>query len=321
VTSDGQKVNRINLCRGKDLLYERAQVFTCHAFLTPPSSFRVNEVAHSVLFPYVPPGRAPPSDFHWVSFHSLLTGPSFTAPVSRPFTLPSSGLPIFLLSYRPLVAGEHELQIHTRWVFDQFGFLGLLDEQAGTGYLGAGTDPRTTFLGEAELHEGCGPTNQHSMWCFRMASETCAPTTDVLAGQNRNVTVLEKEGGGVPDFLDLPLATTASRPSDGFWYRAGRDYDDCMSRKEENEKYFTGEVCWTQYSDSPIYVWLPTDRRYHLCVREVPSMRAARPSLTPLPAHLPPPYPGTLRKRSRTASTSAGSRSSSSGAIPSYVPP
>jgi len=240
----GWPKNTPNLCRSSKLLFDVAGIYTCHAFLTPTTEFTTETASHVVLFPYMDASLAA-KDFHAVSYHSLLEGASWIAPITKPMTVEvtkaatqtTTEMPIFLLTFRTPVAGPHALNINARW-FKDFPDFSTSDP-----------NPDTWFMGEAEIRscESHGGS-WHLPEGVKNAADPCAAMATPCQRHTRAIPltaiiVTEALDGPSPHYLDLPLATTAEAPPDGFWLRTGETKEDCEARKEINARFVTGDAC------------------------------------------------------------------------------
>ena len=233
-----------NLCRTTKLLYDVSGIYTCHSFLTPTTEFTTETASHVVLFPYMDESHDA-KDFHAVSYHSLLEGASWIAPITKPMTVnvtpaasqTTTEMPIFLLTFRTPVAGPHKLNINARW-FKDFPDFSPSDP-----------NPDTWFTGESEVRT-CFSHGAH--WQVPEPVENKADPCDAMGSPCQRYTraipltairVTSASDSPPPHYLDLPLATTAEAPPDGFWLRAGETKEDCEARKEINARFVTGDAC------------------------------------------------------------------------------
>mmetsp|Transcript_18029 Transcript_18029/g.37517 ORF Transcript_18029/g.37517 Transcript_18029/m.37517 type:complete len:646 (+) Transcript_18029:71-2008(+) len=271
----GGSAYRTNECRGSPYLHYHTGIFTCFAFLRNMSdagrtSLVKDAENHVILYPYIPRKDAffsdpplrrpldPTQIFHDVTYHSLLSGPSLTAPISRPVnvTVDSAVLPLFLLTFNPQIVGNHELVVNVHFVADY-----LLNGKFAFPH-------RARFVGVSEGRI-CNPGDLVQNWCLHQVTgdgigSGCQPYGEVVRSE---VSVIKGKTDDIsPSFLNLPLAKKSTRSPTGFWFKVGDSIEDCRDRADINRKYVSGNPCRMgdpSHPDVPIYVWMPSDKRYH----------------------------------------------------------
>ncbi len=227
-----------NDCRGVPVL-SSSYGFTLKSLpLTPYDALSTGTWGHVVLYPCKTRESGNLENVHQLGLWSQLSGPAMFMPVASPHTI--AGTPIWLLSILPPLPGVYTLQVRTRWMKDHIE------------YLQDPSHPNWSFLGESEARS----INQEER--TRPGGKDCVSASTLLSTR---VIVSGSEPSGV---LSLPLATHGLRAPNSYWRLIANNLEDC--RNKDHSSYASGDPCKLadpSWADRPVYIYQPSDRRYH----------------------------------------------------------